>query len=327
MPLPLYFDLKLNIFALFNRAELSRISETNRCFNAIIEKHFASSPLFILDYVHYNTGVWKWSANMVDITQNPDILESAALPMSDSQIAQLSASKFLRFRLSDFVFGEISNLKVIMISVYRLRNTSIVLKLASFLLRSYFNFKQRKALKVLEAHKHLWEGYRLKLDTIEFWFCNEFLNLVNTSHYLRLWIPGSLDMLPQLLQGNCKHIILNSITDLSSGQSTAKPLPMDDINNFLFHDSCRNYQTGQCIPFNLIIYATYLPEYCQEITDSIKQKFLETPDPSEFSFGIFHRGEIYWPQAEEWILAHPRSNKELSFKMAEMYFSFICSND
>ncbi|KAI1702830.1 hypothetical protein DdX_15258 [Ditylenchus destructor] len=326
MPLTLYFGLKLNILALFNRAELSRISQTNRCFNAIIEKHFASSPLYILNYIQYSNGVWKWS-DAPDITQNADILDAAALPMSDSQIAQLSTSKFLRFRLSDFLFGELSNLKVIMISVFRLRNTSIVLKMASFLLRSYFNFKQRKALKVLKAHKHLWEGYRLKLHTIEFWFSKEFLNLVSTSHYLRLWIPGSVDMLPQLLLGNCKHIILNSITDLSSDQLSAKPLPMDDINNFLFHNSCRSYQNGLCIPFNLIVFANYLPEYCQEITDSIKQKFLETPHPSEFSFGIFHRGEIYWPHAQEWVLSHPHDNKELSFKIFDIYFSFTCSNE
>ncbi|KAI1702863.1 hypothetical protein Ddc_16827 [Ditylenchus destructor] len=103
----LHLGLQVDIFALFNRPELSRISETNRRVNAIIEKSpFASSPRMVFDYVFYKSnGEWKWSDD-VDLNGYMHVLANAASPMSDSQIAQLSTSKFLRFRRSDFIFDE-----------------------------------------------------------------------------------------------------------------------------------------------------------------------------------------------------------------------------
>ncbi|KAI1703564.1 hypothetical protein Ddc_16491 [Ditylenchus destructor] len=323
----LLLGLQLDIFALFNRPELSRISETNRRVNAIIEKHFASSPRMIFDYLHYKNGVWKCLAN-ANLGESDEALEAAALPISDSQIAQMPTSKFLRFKLSQFDFdgGKYMNFYVLMNFVFKNRNP-----VQSRIMNSIF--KQRSSIEVLKAHKHLWEGGRLCIFAMDFWCSNELADLVNTSHDLDLLVPGALDVLPQLIQGSSKHIAVADadFTNIGSGNivvdsiagwifNYTKQLSLDDISNFMLDSLCRN---DQCSPFNLRICTNYMPKYCQEVVDSIKQKFLETPDPSEFRFEII--GIMDWPQAHDWTLDHPHKNKELRFKIADHYISLQCS--
>ncbi|KAI1699029.1 hypothetical protein Ddc_18768 [Ditylenchus destructor] len=293
----LYFGLQRDIFALFNRPELSRISETNRRVNAIIEKHFVSSPRLTIDYLHYKNGVWKWSDD-VDFNESEDKLEAAASPMSDSQIAQLPTSKFLRFKELKFIFYK------------------------------------GCPLEVLKAHQHLWEDSRLRIVAMDFWCSSELASIVNTSHDLLLLVPGAFDVLPQLIRGNINHVAVldlgftpdssNAVvasTNVDSIVNYTKQLPLDDINNFLFNNACKN---DQCSPFHLNITTTYMPTYWQEIVDSIKQKFLKAPDPSEFCFVI--SGQFNWPQAHDWTLRHGHSKKELRFRISDLFFRLYCTN-
>ncbi|KAI1702575.1 hypothetical protein Ddc_17000 [Ditylenchus destructor] len=329
----LHFGLLRDIFAHFNRPELSQISETNRRVNAIIEKHFASSPLLIFEYVHYKNGVWKW----IDTALNDQV---EAWPMSDSQIAQLPTSKFLRFKISNFNFFE-NKFKAIMNLIFKKRNP------AQWIMS--FMFKQRSPLEMLKAHQHLWEGGLLRIFAMDFWCSKELASIVNTSHNLLLLAPGAFDVLPQLIRGSSKHIavddfgfiphisnavvhinthvdsilnseVMNSIFDWIFNYT--KQLPLDDINNFLLDNACKN---DQCInqSFSLKITICYIPKDWQEVVDSIKQKFLETPDPSEFCFLML--GEIDWHQQQDWTLGHPHSNKELRLEISDIRLNLTCS--
>ncbi|KAI1706809.1 hypothetical protein DdX_12803 [Ditylenchus destructor] len=331
---PLLLGLQLDIFALFHRSELSRISETSRRVNAIISKHFASSPRLIFDYLHYENGVWKWS-DVVDLNESEDELGAAATLMSDNQIAQLATSKFLRFKLSIFNFDDGNGIKFyyFMNFVFKTRNP------VPWIMNSIF--KRRSSIEVLKvglmvycfAHKHLWEGSRLRIVAVGFWCSTELTSIVNTSHNLALMVPGAVDMLPQLFCGNTKHIAVGDldftpdssenivvITMVAFILNYTKKLSLDDISNFLLHNSCGNHQCG---PFNLRICTNYMPKYCQEMVDSIKQKFLETRDPSEFRLDLI--GTMNWPEAHDWTLDHPHKNKELRFKISDLYFSLKCS--
>ncbi|KAI1697276.1 hypothetical protein Ddc_19811 [Ditylenchus destructor] len=244
MTLPgLHLGLQVDIFALFNRPELSRISETNRRVNAIIEKHFASSPRLVFDYVYYKSvgssiREWKWSADFNIDGDMGELDTHTAPPMSDSQIAQLSTSKFLRFRRSDFYFDK------------------------------------EYPLDLLEAHKHLWIDSRLTVFATDFWRSTELpqlASLVNTSHDLCLLVPGALDMLSNLFLGSVKHIHIedacfpldssNANTIADSIFNYTKQLPVNDITNFLFNNACGN---DQCRRFHLKISTRYTPKYCQE---------------------------------------------------------------
>ncbi|KAI1703099.1 hypothetical protein Ddc_16693 [Ditylenchus destructor] len=280
----LHLGLQVDIFALFNRPELSRISETNRRVNAIIEKHFASSPRLVFDYVFYKSIGWKWSDD-ADLNQFIGMLGDTASPMSDSQIAQMPTSKFLRFRRSDFYFDK------------------------------------EYPLDLLEAHKHLWIGGRLTVFAPDFWRSTElpqFASLVNTSHDLHMYVPGALDMLSNLFLGSVKHIEISDACfphDSSNANrlvdsifNYTKQLPVVEITNFLFNNACRK---DQCRRMHLNISTKYTPKYCEKVVDSIKQKFLNTTDPSEFYFHM--SGPTGFPLASNWILDHTDSEKKLHY--------------
>ncbi|KAI1706797.1 hypothetical protein DdX_12789 [Ditylenchus destructor] len=322
---PLLLGLQLDIFALFNRSELSRISETSRRVNAIISKHFVSSPRLIFDYLHYKNGVWKWSDN-ADLAGSEDELGAAATLMSDNQIAQLATSKFLRFKLSIFNFDDGNGIKFYYFMNFVFKTRNPVPWIMSFI------FKQRSPLEVLKEHKHLWEGSRLRIFALNFWCSTELASIVNTSHDLHLLVPGAFDVLPQLIQGNSKHIAVIDIglTSVSSERMVVNTisnwifnytkLPLDDIGNFLLHNSCRN---DKCSSFHLKIGTASMPKYCQGVVDSIKQRFIKTPDPSEFYFDMYSVDD--WPQEQDWTLGHPHSNKELRLKVSDNGLNLTCS--
>ncbi|KAI1702862.1 hypothetical protein Ddc_16826 [Ditylenchus destructor] len=174
------------------------------------------------------------------------------------------------------------------------------------------------------AHKHLWIGGRLTVWASDFWRSTELpqlASLVNTSHDLHLYVPGALDMLSNLFLGSVKHIeifdacfpdtVFYAISDanrlVDSIFNYKKELPVDAITNFLFNNACRN---DQCRRRHLKISTRYTPEYCQEVVDSIKQKFLDTLDPSAFYFSMSAPSD--WHQ-NNWILDHTDSEKKLHY--------------
>ncbi|KAI1694329.1 hypothetical protein Ddc_22192 [Ditylenchus destructor] len=288
-----HLGLQLDIYALFNRPELSRISETNRRVNEIIEKS-SRLPRMVFDYVYYKSiGDWKCSDGY-NIEGYINV-GAAATPMSDSQIAQLSTSKFLRFRHSEFMFAK------------------------------------ENPLDMLEAHKHLWIDNRLTVLATDFWCSTklpQLASLVNTSHNLNMFVPGALDMLSNLFLGsitdiniidNCFPVIgSNSRTTADSISNYTKQLPVDDINNFLFNKVCI---IDQCRPFRLKIKTNYTPENCQKVVDSIKEKFLDTPDPAEFHFTMSR--PTGW-LLENWTLEHKHSKKELHYICSRVRVDLYC---
>ncbi|KAI1703508.1 hypothetical protein DdX_14841 [Ditylenchus destructor] len=257
MSLPrVHFGMQFDIFALFSRPELGQISKTNRRFNAIIEKHFATSPYLVLGSLHYNDGKWKWSTNVLNFAfENLSVGAPGVttLPMSDSQIAQLPFSKFLLFKYSKFIFKNTSN-----------------------------------AIVVLKPHSHLWKNGRLVVSMKKFMRSMEFASIVNTSKHLTLVVPGALRILSELLRGKCKHLV---ITDPSNNPT--KQLPINDITNFFFSKSETEAQPS-CLAIKTRYSPKHQLE--KEIISGFGQKFLTSALPPRFAFVKQYGGDMDLPQ-------------------------------
>ncbi|KAI1702574.1 hypothetical protein Ddc_16999 [Ditylenchus destructor] len=314
----LHFGLQRDIFALFNRPELSRISETNRRVNAIIEKHFTSSPRLIFDYVHYKNGVWKWLAN-TDLGETDATLEAAASPMSDSQIAQLKTSKYLRFRRFHFNDqDEITGFRMLAWNImYQIifNPLETVLETVLVTVLNFFRKRTKTPQEELEAHNHLWEGQRLSINITNFTPSTEFASTVNTCHDLVFKAPGALRMLSQLLRKSM-HIKIDDTTENSTDQ-----LPVAEIINFLLRRL-----HGDLSDFHHLALVTHYElqyQHFAAIMDGIRQKFLETQQPPMFLFEV-EGSDLNWPHTHTYTLEHP-SDKKLWFNKFDRFFRFTCS--
>ncbi|KAI1708131.1 hypothetical protein DdX_12079 [Ditylenchus destructor] len=283
-----YLRMQLDIFALFNRPELSRISQTNRRFNAIIENHFATSPYSVQGHLNYFDGEWKWSTNALPDSTNTTVIATALLQlsrMSKNQIAQLSTAKFMRFKETHLVSTK--------------TNTVVG----------------------FQALKHLWDGGYLRVSIAKFLRSMDFAGIVNTCSQLFLNVPGSNRVLSGVLQGKSQHIYL-----IDQANNPTKQLPIIDIVSFLFKDSDKDNSNPQ--KTTLIIETRYSPNYqlYEEVVQSIKQKFLESSRPPIFQFAKLYKRAMDWPQAHDFTLDHPHCDKKLRFLIADQIgFSLTCS--
>ncbi|KAI1705034.1 hypothetical protein Ddc_15929 [Ditylenchus destructor] len=283
-----YLRMQLDIFALFNRPELSRLSEANRHFNAIVKRYFATSPYSVLGYLHYLDGVWKWTATVSPYDyKNINIahLGATAASMSNTQITQLPSSKFLRFGMSHFVFKSVSN-----------------------------------AMDVLKAHNHVWEDGLLFVFMSRFLRSMEFANVVNTSKYLSIRVSGSLRMMSELIQGKCTHLMITDKFNIPT-----KQLPVNDIINYIFSKSRSNTEP---IRVGIKTRYPPKFQFYEQIVNSIKQKFLETALPPTFVFVKLHNGDMDWPQAHDFTLDHPQCTRKLFFNIRERNtFTLFCMSN
>ncbi|KAI1712379.1 hypothetical protein Ddc_12418 [Ditylenchus destructor] len=269
-----YLGIVRDIFALFTRSEIAQLTEASRRYKALIESEFATSPCVIVAYLHFQDGQWRWSTHAPASNQSLDDLRTSAQPMPLRKIAQLTSSKFLRFKHSDFVF-------------------------------TYCN-----PMDVIWESKHLFQngGLRIEHEACgkNFKCLTEVGDRINMGHYLHLSVPGSLKVLSQILSGSFNHI---SIKD--NANNTAKQLPVAHVVDFLFR---ARYGPCQCSePTSLVVSTHRAPkcEFYEEIISAIEKKFLATSEPPNFGFAKYHKGKMNWPEARDFTLDHPNSAMKL----------------
>ncbi|KAI1706799.1 hypothetical protein DdX_12791 [Ditylenchus destructor] len=299
--------LQRGVFAHFNRHELGRISETNRRFNTVIEQHNDTLPYLVYDYLHYKNGVWKWLPN-ADLGKTDDALEAATLTMSDSQIAQLPTSKYLRFRRTYFERFHFNGRNVM--NGFMMPVSNILFHGRVFIHVIFI------PLEALKTHNHLWEGHRLSVNIKKFSPSMEFANMVNTCDDLIVKAPGAIQMLPQLLR-KCKHVKIVDTTENSMDH-----LPVTDIINFLFDRLHGNHSDFHHLAF--VTHYELQSKHFAAIMGGIGQKFLETRQHPMFLFEV-EGSDLNWTEVRNYTLEHPHSDKKLWFNKFDRFFRFTCS--
>ncbi|KAI1708075.1 hypothetical protein DdX_12020 [Ditylenchus destructor] len=272
------------MFTFINRRQLSRISETNRRFNAIIVRYFRTAPYLVLPYLKCTGDVkWKWSPNESIFNLKRDERSAKASDLSAVQISQLANSKFLRFK------------------------------------RTSLNF-DRIPIRMLTAIKHLWNNGRLFIKSGKYLRSTSFANIVNNCHDLQLNIPGSTRMLQQLLRGNSKAI---KLIDKNNNPARQLPLDdildflfQPDISEAkIIRMSAKGFQYW--VKPSLIVNMRFplKREIYGKVIDGIKEKFLAIQDQTNFGICIYHGDRLSTTQVLNYCLEHPNDNKKLNYRV------------
>ncbi|KAI1692112.1 hypothetical protein DdX_21432 [Ditylenchus destructor] len=302
----LYLSLLRDSLAFFNRLDLCHLLTVNHRFNHLIEKKFSAKPYLLLHWLHYADGRWRW----IQTTGPP-------LPLPQDVLAQLPATKFVRFEIVRIdrsltpksLFSQIDFSSFIESVLW-----TFILRLLAFILPTP-ETRETFETKVMLPISHVWEGQRLRYNIDGDIFPTAGIaRAISKAHDFWLTCNGILGLLDKLLAGNCSSAII------ADNSPKLADMPWAEILDHLFEGSCKRILIFTPRPPNGEQLARY-----NQFLEEVKLRFHATDVPVSFYF--------VWVVREEWRLQgseyrghNPVINQDIEVNAAPKCYMVTCGD-